>query len=123
MPGITAQKLPHTNDKTLDKLATVGEPGGVGYKKGLRVIDLVRDFRELQKAISNYGTDFLKDYISTITGRIHSSINQIGAETGRTSSDNPNIQNIPKDPAYRHCFKARKGYKMITTDVAGCELR
>ena len=123
MPGITPAKLPDTNDKTLDKLATVGEPGGVGYKKGLHVIDLVRDFRETQKAISNYGVDFLKDYISTVSGRIHSSINQIGASTGRTSSDNPNIQNIPKDKKYRHCFKARKGYKIITTDVAGCELR
>ena len=123
MPGINKQKLPNTNDKTLDKLATRGVEGEPGYKKGLRVIDLVRDFRELQKAVSNYGAEFFKRYVSDITGRIHSSINQIGASTGRTSSDNPNIQNIPKDKAYRHCFKARKGYKIITTDVAGCELR
>ena len=123
MPGINKQKLPNTNDKTLDKLATRGVEGEPGYKKGLRVIDLVRDFRELQKAVSNYGAEFFKRYVSEITGRIHSSINQIGASTGRTSSDNPNIQNIPKDKAYRHCFKARKGYKIITTDVAGCELR
>ena len=123
MPGINKQKLPNTNDKTLDKLATRGVEGDPGYKKGLRVIDLVRDFRELQKAVSNYGEEFFKRYVSEVSGRIHSSINQIGASTGRTSSDNPNIQNIPKDKAYRHCFRARKGYKIITTDVAGCELR
>ena len=121
--GIDPKKLKNTNDKTLDKLATVGEEGMPGYKKGHPCIDLVRDFREYSKAVSNYGEDFLKRYVSEISGRIHSRINQIGASTGRTSSDNPNMQNIPKDKSYRRCFKARKGYKIITTDIAGCELR
>ena len=123
MKGIPAAKLKDTNDKTLDKLATKGKEGQPGYVKGHPAIDLLRDYREYSKAIKNYGEEFLRKYVSKISGRLHSSINQIGAMTGRTSSENPNTQNIPKDEAYRHCFISRPGYKIITTDIAGCELR
>jgi DNA polymerase-1 len=109
--GIKARSLPDTNDKTLEKLQK--HPA----------VKLVRQLRGLSKAVGTYGEEFIKKYISTISGRIHSSINQIGAGTGRTSSDNPNIQNIPSDEAYRACFKAREGYKIITVDISGCELR
>jgi DNA polymerase I-like protein with 3'-5' exonuclease and polymerase domains len=108
---LAGKKLKDTNDKTLEKL------------KGIPVIDLIRKYREVNKAITTYGANFLTKYRSKITGRLHSNINQIGAETGRTSSDNPNIQNIPGDEEYRSCFIARPGYKTITIDVSGCELR
>src|SRR5206468_1052075 len=58
-----------------------------------------------------------------VTGRIHSYIDLFGTATGRTSSSKPNIQNIPKSKRYRHCFKAQRGYKIITIDFNGCELR
>jgi len=46
-----------------------------------------------------------------------------GAETGRTSSEKPNIQNIKNEAEYRAAFTARPGYKTLTLDYSGCELR
>ena len=109
--GYGPKALPNTNDTTLEK------------HKGDIVIDLIREYRTYNKAVDSYGPEFLKKYVSAITGRIHSRINQIGAMTGRTSSDSPNIQNVPQDADYRSCFMARPGYKIITVDVSGCELR
>jgi len=109
--GVPAAKLKDTNDETLAKLA--GNPA----------IDLVRKFRELNKCVTTYGEEFLNKYVSPISGRVHSSIDQIGAKTGRSASSNPNTQNIPTDELYRSCFIAQKGYKIITVDVQGCELR
>jgi DNA polymerase I-like protein with 3'-5' exonuclease and polymerase domains len=50
-------------------------------------------------------------------------MNQIGAATGRTSSSAPNLQNIPHGSEYRLCFKSRPGYKLVTVDMSGAELR
>ena len=104
-------KLRDTNDKTLEKF------------KGTNVIDLIRRYRSLDKRVDSYGEEFLNKYISPISGRLHSSINQIGAGTGRTSSNNPNVQNQPSEEEYHACFTARPGYKILTVDVQGCELR
>lgn len=54
---------------------------------------------------------------------VHSSFNTIGADTGRMSSKNPNLQNIPRDPAYRAMFVARPGHKMISVDYSQQEVR
>jgi DNA polymerase I-like protein with 3'-5' exonuclease and polymerase domains len=63
-------------------------------------------------------------------GRLHSKFNQLEAETGRSSSSQPNAQNLPKDADTRSCFIADPpdedepgGYKLITVDMAGAELR
>jgi len=111
-------KISDTNDKTLEKFKHT-----VGAKKYVAIIDLIQKYRALSKSVTSYGENFLEQFVSKISGRIHSNINQIGAGTGRTSSDNPNIQNIPYDEDYRSCFEARPGYKVVTVDVAGCELR
>jgi DNA polymerase I-like protein with 3'-5' exonuclease and polymerase domains len=102
--------LKNTKDETLEKLA--GHPA----------IDALRKYRELSKATGTYGENFLKKYISPISGRIHSSIDQIGADTGRSSSSKPNTQNIPSEDDFRGCFIAQPGWKINTTDISGCEL-
>lgn len=107
--GIEEKKLPDTNDRTLEKLK---DP----------VIKALQRFRETEKLLDTYGESFL-DNIDCYTKRIHSRVNQIGAETGRTSSSQPNLQNIPKKPEWRACFVARPGYKIITIDMSGAELR
>src|SRR5690606_14224435 len=58
------------------------------------IIDKILDFRELQKLKNTY-VDTLPNMVNPNTGRIHTSFNQIVADTGRLSSDNPNLQNIP----------------------------
>lgn len=109
--GFTAKKLPTTNDRHLDKLA--GNP----------TIDALRAFRETEKILKTYGEEFLEKYVDPRTGRIHSRFRQLGAETGRTSSTNPNVQNILNGANWRGCFVSRPGYKMLTIDYNGCELR
>lgn len=107
--GFNESKLPDTNDRTLKKLK---DP----------VIKALQEFRETAKLLTTYGESFL-EYTDGITGRIHSKVNQMGAATGRTSSSEPNLQNIPKKPEWRACFIARPGYQIITIDMAGAELR
>lgn len=108
--GFTENKLPNTNDRTLHKL---NQP----------VIKALQNYRETEKIKTTYGVDFLEN-INGFTKRIHSRVNQIGAGTGRTSSSNPNLQNIPKKPEWRACFVARDdNYSIITIDMSGAELR
>lgn len=102
--------LPNTNDASLEKHA------------GDAVIDAIREFRETAKVLSTYGEAFLEKHFRKETGRVHSYIDQLGAETGRTTSVNPNIQNILKGD-WRSCFICDIGWKVITTDYNGCELR
>jgi len=84
------------------------------------------NFRELSKVISTYGEGFLK-YINKTTGKVHTSFWSVLA-TGRVSSgskfDNaPNLQNIPADNKFRNCFKVKKGFKWVSIDYSGQELR
>lgn len=78
--------------------------------------------RELIKAIDTYGLSFL-NYVSPTTGRIHPQFNQLFPDTGRLSCERPNLQNVKKTSAYRSCFVAGKGRKLVTADYSGQELR
>jgi len=85
-------------------------------------INLLLTHRDLEKKMNTYGENFI-DYISPVDGRIHCELNQLGTETGRFSSNTPNMQNIPKKNEYRTAFVARSGYKIITADYSQAELR
>lgn len=74
-----------------------------------------------QQAITTFGIDFLK-YIHPITGRLHSTYRQI-LHTGRISSNNPNLQNIPADKGYRKAFVAPQGYTLLNDDYSSQESR
>ena len=88
---------------------------------GLPVIDALLDYRKTQKLISTYGETLLAK-IHHMTGRLHTDFRQM-VSTGRLSSSNPNLQNIPKKQIYRSCFIAKPGYKLLTSDMSGAELR
>lgn len=83
------------------------------------ISDLV-SYKKEQKKISTYGSTFL-DYIHPETGRIHSDFKQIFADTGRTSSEDPNMQNLPKQQEYRtpFCVKDKENYRFISADFSG----
>src|SRR4051794_27660172 len=57
------------------------------------------------------------------TGRVHADFRQIGAPTGRFSCSNPNLQQIPHETAYRRCFRAPEGRKLVIADYSQIELR
>jgi DNA polymerase-1 len=89
---------------------------------------LMRDYRGLVKLKNTY-LDTLTDYINPATGRIHASFNQIGAETGRLSCSDPNLQNIPirsdEGNRIRSAFVPGDQEKnvLLTADYSQIELR
>src|SRR5437899_7723491 len=93
---------------------------------GHEVPRLLIEYRELSKLKSTY-VDALPGFINPRTGRIHTSYNQTGAATGRLSSSDPNLQNIPsrtpRGEARRRAFMAAPGWCLLTADYSQVELR
>lgn len=104
-----------TADEELEKLLEEHE-----------IISLIQSYRELNKLQSTYVLS-LPLLINSKTGRIHTSYNQTIAATGRLSSTEPNLQNIPtrgeEGQKIRSAFVAQKGYKFLGLDYSQIELR
>jgi DNA polymerase-1 len=87
---------------------------------------LILDHRGLSKLKSTY-TDKLPSLIHARTGRVHTSYHQAVAATGRLSSSEPNLQNIPvrtpEGRRIRHAFIAEPGYRLLAADYSQVELR
>jgi DNA polymerase-1 len=90
------------------------------------VIDLILEYRELAKLKSTY-VDALPQMVNPRTGRVHTSYNQTGAVTGRISSSDPNLQNIPirteLGRQVRRAFIAEPGWRLVGADYSQVELR
>jgi DNA polymerase-1 len=90
------------------------------------VVDLILEHRELSKLKSTY-VDALQAALNADTGCVHTSYSQTGAVTGRLSSSNPNLQNIPirteEGRRLRHGFVAGKGNVLLSVDYSQIELR
>ena len=95
-------------------------------RDGVPIARLVLDWRQLSKLKSTY-TDTLQERINKETGRVHTSYSLSGAQTGRLSSTDPNLQNIPIRTEIgrriRDAFVAEPGYVMLAADYSQIELR
>jgi DNA polymerase-1 len=98
--------------------------------EGLRgkhpIVDLILEYRQRTKLKSTY-VDALPLLVNTATGRVHTSFNQTGTVTGRISSSDPNLQNIPirteMGRRVRRAFIAREGALLLAVDYSQVELR
>ncbi|MES2175438.1 MAG: DNA polymerase I [Pseudomonadota bacterium] len=94
--------------------------------EGSKISGLVLEWRQLSKLKSTY-TDALQQQINADTGRVHTSYSLTGAQTGRLSSTDPNLQNIPIRTEIgrqiRHAFVAEPGNVILAADYSQIELR
>jgi DNA polymerase-1 len=107
---------PSTDESVLQDLAD----------QGFELPKLILDYRSLNKLKSTY-TDKLPQQVDNKTGRVHTSYHQAVAATGRLSSSDPNLQNIPirseEGRKIRQAFIAPEGYKIVAADYSQIELR
>ncbi|ATW43098.1 DNA polymerase I [Glaesserella parasuis] len=112
----TPKGAPSTNEEVLEELAQMGH----------QVPVLLMEHRGLSKLKSTY-TDKLPQMINAQTGRVHTSYHQAVTATGRLSSSDPNLQNIPirneQGRRIRQAFIARDGYVILAADYSQIELR
>ncbi|MGD8546488.1 MAG: DNA polymerase I [Thiohalophilus sp.] len=112
----TAKGQPSTAESVLQELA----------ERGYELPSLVLEWRGLSKLKSTY-TDKLPEMINPDTGRVHTSYQQAVAATGRLSSTEPNLQNIPvrseEGRRIRQAFVPEPGFRMLAADYSQIELR
>lgn len=112
----TPKGQPSTAEDVLEELAELGH----------ELPALILEYRGLSKLKSTY-TDRLPEQINARTGRVHTSYHQAVAATGRLSSSEPNLQNIPiRTPAgrrIRQAFIAEQGCRLLAADYSQIELR
>jgi DNA polymerase-1 len=123
----TLMKIPYAGKKTKTGQYSTGEEILSKLCSEHEIAQKLLDYRELVKLKSTY-VDALPQLINERTGRIHSSFNQAVASTGRLSSQNPNLQNIPirteKGRRIRRAFIPRdKDHLILSADYSQIELR
>ncbi|MBL4588713.1 MAG: DNA polymerase I [Alphaproteobacteria bacterium] len=105
-----------TSVDVLEKLSTQGH----------EIVTKVLEYRQMTKLKSTY-TDALQNEINPKTGRVHTSYHMTGTSTGRLSSSDPNLQNIPirteDGRAIRTAFIAEQGHTLLAVDYSQIELR
>jgi DNA polymerase-1 len=101
----------NTNEETLQAV-----------KDNHPIVPVLLEYREQKKRAGTYGVDWLK-HVNPVTGRIHASWAQVGAESGRMACSRPNLQSLPRDPRYRACFSADPGTVKVAADYSQIELR
>lgn len=107
-----------------------------GYSTDVDVLNILTDHHELPSILLRYRTlaklkstytDALLDLVNAETGRVHTSFNQTVTATGRLSSSDPNLQNIPirteEGREIRKAFVPQKGWHLVSADYSQIELR
>ena len=106
----------HTD--VIDKKSPRGTGEAILQKIDNPIAKAILEYREVAKLLSTY-VDKLPECINPNDGRIHCKFNQVGADTGRMSSSDPNLQNIPShNKDIRKMFVASPGYVLMSSDFS-----
>lgn len=125
VPERTETKQPSSGKSALKKFKHY-TPKNERQEEGLKFVKLLLEYKKLSKLKSTF-VDGLKEVIYD-DGRVHGSFNILGAKSGRLSSSDPNLQNLPsqdEDDKYRirELFIADEGYDMLAFDFSNLEVR
>jgi DNA polymerase I-like protein with 3'-5' exonuclease and polymerase domains len=114
---LTGMRVESTDVKTIEKLLTqVGESG-----EAYRLLKALSTSRKMNKYLKTYARGI--QGIACVDNRVRCSYNLHGTETGRLSSTEPNMQNIPRNKDIKNIFTAKEGYKLVQLDYSQAELR
>jgi DNA polymerase-1 len=103
-----------------DELSTCDD--NLGLVADIPEIHALREYRRLGKLLSTYGERFAA-HLNPVTGRLHGHWSIGGMVTGRTGVNTPNLQGLPRDPAFRALFRAPEGRSLLAGDVSQFQLR
>ena len=124
--GLKGGKKGKTGQYSTDQSVLEGLAGAPDGGTGAELARKVLDWRQLAKLRSTY-TEALQAAINPDTRRVHTSYSLVGAQTGRLSSTEPNLQNIPIRTEIgrqiRDCFVAEPGHVLLAADYSQIELR
>lgn len=118
----------NSNKQVLELLNDNGVPVEDTSKRALSpyrdepIVKALHEYRKASKMLSGF-LEPMPSAINPKTGRIHAHYGQIGAYSGRMSCGNPNMQQIPRDSAFRKCFVPAPGNSMVIADYSQIELR
>jgi len=105
----------------LDEVHSRVTPADTEHAIGTKFLDALMVSRKFNKQLDTYVNGIMK--VMGRDGRIRCSYNLHGTETGRLSSNNPNMQNIPRDKTIKNLFIPKAGYKLLQFDYSQAELR
>jgi len=112
--------------RTTQGAFSTGAPELEKIRSAHPIVEKILAYRELAKLLSTY-VETLPKLIDPTTHRIHTTFRQLGTETGRISSADPNLQNVPARTALgravRDSFVAEKGFVLVSADYSQIELR
>jgi len=100
------------DEAALHQLVDAGEP----------LAPLLLRYRDAAKRASTYGAAYVA-HVHPVTGRIHAGLLQLGSDAGRMSCIKPNLQQVPRQPAYRACIRPEAGRVLVKADYAQIEMR
>ncbi len=119
-------KIPGAKKNKSGGFSTNSEILEILANQGYEIASLVLSWREISKLKNTY-TESLTNNISNKTNRVHTTFQMTGAQTGRFSSTDPNLQNIPikskNGKEIRKAFVSEEGYKLVCFDYSQIELR
>lgn len=113
-------RVKSTNAKVLQEF--LDKEKNYKHPREYPILELLLQIRKVNKQIDQYGSSFLES-VHPRTGRIHTEYFTVGTQTGRFSSNNPNLQNIPRKGGYRECFIPEEGFLFAAVDYSQQEYR